>query len=231
MSMDAFLAEHYGTNKTASASQPSQDDLQKQASVELFLKLASEQNIDLNSMPDAQVEQLYSNWVKQASEEEEPASHEKKKVEEEAKKEHEEKKAAAEKFAEADFLGRTMAHALVDEMKKIAAEGGSPFPFGGHGKDEKKDEKKEEHKHPPEKSKEEEKKASAIDRLAVQTAAKLAQAAGLDPAEAQARTEAILTLNLAPQSIKVASADTVDAAIEIRALELLETAGYPVTWK
>jgi hypothetical protein len=137
MAMDAFLAEYYGTNKTASAPQ---EDLEKQASVELFLKLASESNIDLKSMPDTKVQELYDSWVSKTAAAAAPAAEgggtkvaseddeedEEKKKHEEAKKEHEEKKAAAEKVAEADFLGRVMAHSYVQEMRKIAAQATAP---------------------------------------------------------------------------------------------------------
>jgi hypothetical protein len=139
MAMDAFLAEYYGTNKTASAPQ---EDLEKQASVELFLKLASESNIDLKSMPDTKVQELYDSWVSKtaaaaaaaapaapaAPAAEDDEEDEEKKKHEEAKKEHEEKKAAAEKVAEADFLGRVMAHSYVQEMRKIAAAAAEATP-------------------------------------------------------------------------------------------------------
>ena len=131
MSMDAFLAEYYGTNKTASAPQ---EDLEKQATVDLFIKLAAEQNIDLGKMPDAQVQQLYNGFVEKLASapaatktaEEEKEEHEKeehKKKLEEAKKEHEEKHAMSKKADEADAMGRIMAHAYVQELRKIAAAG------------------------------------------------------------------------------------------------------------
>ena len=63
--MDSFLAEFYGTNKTASA--PAEEDLEKAASVELFMKLASDQKIDLASMPDEQVNALYTSWVQKTA--------------------------------------------------------------------------------------------------------------------------------------------------------------------
>jgi hypothetical protein len=130
MPMDQFLAEYYGT-KTASADQ---ENLEKEASVDLFLKLAGEEGIDLQTLPDAQVQELYARWKTAAEQEPEPgqtAAHEKKEsaekeerehVVEKAKEEHEEKKAYAEKVAEADFLGRVMAHSYVQEMRKIAGE-------------------------------------------------------------------------------------------------------------
>jgi hypothetical protein len=49
-----------------------------------------------------------------------------------AANEWQEKRAAAEKIAEADALGRIMAHAYVDELRKLASDaegGGAPPPF------------------------------------------------------------------------------------------------------
>lgn len=129
MPMDQFLAEFYGTKTAAAAPQ---EDLEKEASVDLFLKLASEEGIDLAKLPDAQVQELYTRWKTAAEEpekKEEKKEHEEEKREhvvEKAKEEHEEKKAYAEKVAEADFLGRVMAHAYVQEMRKIASEVETP---------------------------------------------------------------------------------------------------------
>ena len=265
MSMDKFLAEYYGTNKTASAPE---EDLEKQASVDLFLKLASEQGIDLKSMPDAQVQQLYSNWSEKRAEAEKAAAaapapeakvaeDEKEKLKEKAKEEHEEKKAAAEKVAEADFCGRVMAHSFVQELRNISAEeaktaGAKGAPAAGikvaempeafkkhmegkgeekheEKKDEKKDEKheeKKEHENPFAK-----KEGSAIDALAASRAVVMAKEAGFDPEQAGRKVAAVLELNLIGESAKVASAPDVEMAVGIRALELLEKAGYPVTWE
>jgi hypothetical protein len=235
-SMDQFLAEHYGTNKTAS---PAQEDLEKAASVELFLKLANEEGIDIKSMTDSQVQALYSNWATKAAEfppkkeGEEPEEKEKEKVEE-AKKEHEEKKAEAAKIAEADFLGRVMAHSYVQEMRKIAADstvktaGELPPALMAHmkGKDGKEPEKKEEEKE----HEHEDKKASAIDQLAVRRAGEIVKSAGLDPEVATKKIAAAFTLNLIEGSTKVAAAADLATAVEVRALELLERVGYPVQW-
>ena len=136
--MDAFLAEHYGTKTAAAAPQ---EDLEKQASIELFLKVASEQKIDLKAMSDVQVDELYNRWVKAAAAQttepaaaektaEEKEEEEKKEKLEAAEKEHEEKKAASEKIAEADFMGRVMAHAYVNELRKIAADTSATAPAG-----------------------------------------------------------------------------------------------------
>lgn len=72
------------------------------------------------------------------------------------------------------------------------------------------------------------KEASAtLDELALEEAVKMAHAAGLDAEQAAARVSAVFTLGL-EESTKLAS--DVDSQINIRALEYLEAAGYPVTW-
>lgn len=320
MPMDQFLAEYYGTTKTASA-----EDYEAQASVELFMKVASDEGIDLSSMADEQVNALYSNWVKAAAEEskkDEHEEHESEKEEkvEEAKKEHEEKKAAAEKVAEADFLGRVMAHSYVQELNKIAmgpTEAGMRLrhmDFSGLGERAGKAisegarsagrslkdiatgkqlreglQAKKNLAHPQAKTmaakfvmqhaapgerekamkailsgaageahknvthgaaktlglygggggalaagaylakKHHDKKASALDELAAETAVEKAAEAGWDVEEAAGRLSAVLTLG-AGESEKIAAADDLDTAVGIRSLELLEMAGYPVEW-
>lgn len=248
MAMDQFLAEYYGTNKTASAQQ---EETEKQATVDLFLKLAAEQNIDLKSMPDADVQKLYDTFVdkvagtKTAAEHEDHEKKEHEKKLEEAKKEHEEKHAMAKKAEEADAMGRIMAHSFFQEYRKIATDltvkqgGELPPALAAHMKGkEHEDGKKEEHHEPPhhdgKKEEHEEKKASAIDDLAEQQAAVLAKEANfsLEAIElVKKKVAAVRTLGLLPaESVKVASAPNIQDAIGIRALELLEKAGFEVTW-
>jgi hypothetical protein len=283
MSMNAFLAEHYGTNGGASAAQ---DDFEKQASVELFCKLASEEGIDLNSLSDAQVQGLYDGWLNKEAEEEK--KEEEKKVEK-AKEEHEEKKESAAKFAEADFLGRVMAHSFAQESEKIAwsakelgtrvVEGakGLGKSWLSHVKGENVEAAKQLHRGQLERLYEAggrhtegtpaaetgkmllkerakrvaaigapvaavgaagaagvhhatKKESSALDELAFGRAAELAYAGGFDPDEAQSKIAAAFTLDLIEDSMKVASASDLGTAVDIRALELLERVGYPITW-
>lgn len=239
MSVNKFLNEFYNTTstqKTASA-----EDLEKQASVELFMKLAQDQNIDLASMPDAQVEALYASWVQKtagAPAEKTAGEDDDKKKREAAEKELEEKKAAQEKVAEADFLGRVMAHAYAQELQKIASAKEAEMPEAlraamaakGDKKDEKKDDedKKDEKKASalPTLSK----RASAIEELAMTHAVKLAQDANFDTDEAARRVAAVVELGLVGESTKIAGVSSVDEAVHLRALELLEAAKYPVTW-
>lgn len=132
--MDQFLAEYYGTNGTAQANDE-ETKLAAAAELELFGKLAAANGIDLNALSDAQVEQLYAETFSKEAEfppgagtkakdhekDDRHENNESKDKREEAAKEHEEKKASQEKVAEADFLGRVMAHSYVQELNKIAA--------------------------------------------------------------------------------------------------------------
>jgi len=299
--MNEYLAAHYGTMNSGSPAQPS-EDLEKQAQVELFAKLAAENNIDLESLSEAQVATLWNDFQKQASAQapaektaEEAEKEEKEKKMEEAKKEHEEKKEAAAKVAEADFLGRVMAHSYVDELKKIAAAQAQPAeaPAAEAPVTETKEAAMPEHlrkalagakgvgkavgshmestgKKIVEKAtgsakgsaghmnpthakavggaahaagaaavaggaarvaegKKKEKKASALDELACSSALQKCAAAGYDLDETAQRLAAVLELP-AVENSKVASVQDLATAIDVRSLELLEMAGYPVTW-
>ena len=73
------------------------------------------------------------------------------------------------------------------------------------------------------------KESSALDTLALADAAEKAAAAGFDSDEVVERLYAVLTLG-APESEKIASVQDLESAVGIRGLELLELAGYPITW-
>lgn len=90
--MDPFLAEFYGTGA-------SPEEFEKTAQLEMLEKIAEDEGIDLNQLSPEEIEYILS--------EEEGDDLEKE---------------AFDKFAEADFLGRVMAHANWDETVKIAAE-------------------------------------------------------------------------------------------------------------
>ncbi len=252
MSMNRFLAEFYGTDGSAKTAAAATEDTEKMASVNLFMKLAADQSIDLSAMQQEEVNELYARWVKESSAPEEEAE-EKKKLKEKAEHEHEEKKAQSEKIAEADFLGRVMAHSMAAELReinKVAAAGGVLSPPVRMKTAEEEQEEKEKHnkEHPPERKDGKDgkgehehghmppafaahmKNASATEQLAVEYAYELAKAAGFDPAEAILKVASALYLGLTRPGEKSASAPTVDAAVSTRALELLEQVGYPVTW-
>ena len=78
--------------------------------------------------------------------------------------------------------------------------------------------------------KDKKKKASALDEVAAEMAVVKAAEAGWDLNEASERIAAVLILG-APEETKVASANTFETAVDIRSLELLEAAGYNVTWE
>lgn len=122
MTMNMDLAAMYGT-----PGGPSEEDQEKVAQMELFTKLAAETGIDLNQYTDEEIDQLWNETFKGASDESEKKDEKPKKEEGE---EDEEKEVAAqaefaeaqewqEKVAEMDYLGRLMAHAYVNELNEI----------------------------------------------------------------------------------------------------------------
>jgi hypothetical protein len=92
MPMNQRLEEIYGTEQGAEA------DLEKLAAAELAEKLASEGGLDLASLDPEQLEELTREVMGM------------------------ETGSDQEKLADADYLGRVMAHSYTQEMNKIAAE-------------------------------------------------------------------------------------------------------------
>ena len=275
-SMENLISEYYAQTTSANA------DIEKQAQVELFAKLAADNGIDLEQLSEDQIGYLWNETFKTAAEdkkdehEEHETAHEERveeKKEEAEKKaeaayyEYAEKRAAAAKVAEADFLGRYMAHAMTDEIKKIA---GAREAVGRAGKavgDRLERLGKgvvrtvgrtggaEAAMHPgtakaigaatlgtgatvlgggayaakKHHDKKQEKSASAIDELAAELAVEKAASVGWDQDEAVGRIVSVLTLGVG-ESEKIAFAQSLEDAVETRSLELLEAAGYPVTW-
>ena len=96
--MDPRLAEIYGT------AQVDDSDLEKAAAAELAEGLAEEDgSIDLDSLNEEQLEYLASQVLAEEGAEEEAPSEDD----------------SQEKLAEADYLGRVMAHAYVNEIRGI----------------------------------------------------------------------------------------------------------------
>jgi hypothetical protein len=123
MNMD--LAAMYGT-----PGGPSEEDLEKTAQMELFVKLAAENQIDLSQYSDDEVAQLWEETFKGAQEEGSENGGKKPPKKEGEEEEEQEKESAAlaefaeqqewqEKVAEMDYLGRLMAHAYVNELNEI----------------------------------------------------------------------------------------------------------------
>lgn len=103
--MDPFLAEFYGTGA-------SQEEMEKTAQLEMLEKIAEEEGVDLDDLSEEELEYILSEEGEEVEEDDGDDDMEKE---------------AMEKFAEADFLGRVMAHANWDEMQKIAAAEGSKW--------------------------------------------------------------------------------------------------------
>lgn len=115
--MNEWLAQMYNTNGTG-------EELEKQAEMDLFCKLAAENNIDLSQMSGEEVGALYATVFPKYAQEGEGEKKEEEETEEEKKKKKaeeyvEEKKAFQEKFAEADLMGRVMAHSFTQELGLI----------------------------------------------------------------------------------------------------------------
>lgn len=243
MSMNEFLAQYYGNTAPEAEYEKTASEEEQEAQIELFAKLAHDNGIDLEKLSEEQVQELFEATFKEASETEEPV--ETNPLEDTVKAAEEEfavKKASQEKIAEADFLGRVMAHSYVNEMRKIAESkvaNDDKDADDKPGKKEKDDGDDKDDKKAPPFMKKEEKTGSAIDELAVARACgmideynKTAAANGqgqFDEKVAEARIYAIATLGLG-ESVKVASASNTAQAVDIRALEYLQAAGYPVTW-
>ena len=119
--MNEFLARMYGTGQVKEASEMNNTD----ELLDAFCKQAAAEDINLNQLSDAQVEQLFGVYVSKIAEEEKKDDD---KDEEEKKAyayaEFAQMKEAQAKMAEADFIGRQIAHACVDELRKIASDDG-----------------------------------------------------------------------------------------------------------
>lgn len=122
MPMDPKLAALYGT------AQVDESDVEKLAAAKLAEELADDEQVDVAEMSDEQINELAAQVLAEeeaeGSEVEEPA--EKTSAAEETE-EVEETDEAQEKLAEADYLGRVMAHAYVNELTEIEKEAGPRF--------------------------------------------------------------------------------------------------------
>jgi len=200
--MDRQIAEIYGTDQLLAE----ETDQEKTAAAELLVKLAEEQGVDLNDFSDEEVAEMISDlYGGQGIEHTAEADFEAQQLELEAQ----------EKVAEADYLGRIMAHSYVQELnniEKAAAEAAPPFPPKKEEKEEDKEEKKEDKKAM-------DKAAAALDAIAQQRAFEMAKEAGYIDDEGNL---------LVDTQVKEASA--LDYEVERRALEICEANGIPVEW-
>lgn len=209
--MDEQLAAIYGTGQPVAYDQ---EDLQKTAAAELLVKLAAEQGVDLNQFSDQEIGEMITDLYKSAQEEgappfppkkEEGAEHEAKESKEKEKGEDEEEKEkeAQAKFAEADFLGRVMAHAMVQELNNIDKQASArPAPAQQPAAD----------------------PNSALEKMAQQRAWEMAKEAGYVDDKGN------LVVPQKPEQQKTAAASPLQQNVDIRALQILEAAGLPVEW-
>lgn len=298
MGMNPTLAAMYDTH---GAGRAYAEESTKIAHLELFAKAAAAQRIDLSQLDPSTQEALFQDFTAKLAQEEGEGASESESSEppakEEEEKEEEEgeegKEAAArrefhnmqewqEKNAQADFLGRRMAHAFWDEYNEISkvAKGG-PQVFQPKHKDtllgagkgapggtaKKTPEGAKMVKGLGERVREgagaagkhiaqhkgkylagagaaaalggaayaagrasKKKEASAFDVKAAEQGLKVACAAGWSEEECIGRLNSLLTLGVG-ESEKVAYAGgSYEDALNIRGLELLEEAGYPVDW-
>lgn len=114
--MDPKLAEIYGTN------QPTEADLEKLAAAELAEGLANDDQIDTDGLTEEDLEAIAQDVL--GSNEDQDEEQEKTSAAEEAQ----------EKLAEADYLGRVMAHAYVNELRTIEKTAGIADMARGAGK-------------------------------------------------------------------------------------------------
>jgi hypothetical protein len=268
--MSELLASVYQTGAA-----PSDEDKEKIAAADMFVKICDDNGIKIEDLTEGQVQTLWKTAME--GNEKCPKCGEKDckcpaakegaaQVEVEKKQaaaaEWQEKRAAAEKIAEADALGRIMAHSYVDELKKIAeGEGGGLPPAlkakmeekkeeakgnggNGNGGEEKKEEEKEGAANESQQKAaaliaelEKQKSASTggasttaqLDELAANQALAILKEAEIDDKLAYDRVSAVYTLGL-KDSEKIAHVQGFDQAVQVRALEFCEAAGFPVNW-
>lgn len=211
--MDAKLAEMYGTN------QVDETDAETLATAAFAEKMASaEENADANidGMSDEEAESLAQSLI---SDDDETASTEEpsEAASEEAEEEEEEKVASAEevlkeKIAEADYLGRVMAHAFVQERRKIASAEADKVKAAAK----KDDGKVMGHLKQKKANAETEDKVSALDQLAMARAQEILKASGIEPEQEK------------QSSIDEEKAAQLAAKVDARAFELLKEQGYEI---
>jgi hypothetical protein len=99
--MDEFLAQFYGTNQPQVNQQ---EEIEKMAQLTLLTKMAAQEGIDLNQLSNEQIAALHNEVFNQGQMQKQASNMEKE---------------AQEKFAEADYLGRIMAHSFTQELNNI----------------------------------------------------------------------------------------------------------------
>jgi hypothetical protein len=240
MSMDPWLAQVYGTAGGEAAT-----DLEKTAQAMFLQKLSAQENIDINQLSPEQQEQLVQQILmgqqaqpqqpqgqpQQAAPQGQPQPQGDPSQMDPAQVQELMMKEAQAKFEEADFLGRAMAHAYVNELEKIAEEGKLPAFMQGSGTtgtDKSSKTSAEPTKSSKEKSKSDKteksgttKTAALIEKLAEARAAEILVANGINP-----ETGAPIEAQTEPPAPQGDAEQQVQAVVDQKAVEMLKAAGY-----
>lgn len=175
-----------------------------------FVKLATEHGINLEELTDEQVNQLWNQTMKVA--EADAGSRDDADLAAAAEYEFQVKQAQAQRVQDAYIEGQIMAEGFLAKLAEADAAKRQEQPQPQHQV--------------------QQKQASALTRLAAREAVKLAADATWDPNEVAAKLEAAFILGRYDDESqsKVASAANPKQAVQLRALELLEGAGYEIDW-
>lgn len=240
MSMDPWLAQVYGTAGGEAAT-----DLEKTAQAMFLQKLSAQENVDLSQLSPEQQEQLVQQILagqqpaapqgqpqpgqpQQAAPQGQPQPQGDPSQMDQAQVQELMMKEAQAKFEEADFLGRAMAHAYVNELEKIAEEGKLPAFMQGTGTDKSSKTSAEPSKTSKEKSKSDKteksgttKTAALVEKLAEARAAEILVANGINP-----ETGAPIEAQTEPPAPQGDAEQQVQAVVDQKAVEMLKAAGY-----
>lgn len=172
-----------------------------------FVKQAHANGVDLNQVPEQEIEAAYARFregIQKAAQEH---------LEKQAAQELLEKQAAQKRLEEDFMSGRVIAQGFLHELEKhAAAQAAATQPAAA-----------------PQQTKQ----ASALTKLAFPVAIAMAEEQKHDGNVVRERIEAAFTLGMLDhleQQTKVAHAKDQEHATNIRALEMLEIAGYQVKW-
>ncbi len=106
MGMNEFLAECYDTESNLGID-PGQEDLEKQAAAEMLVEFTKQAGLNIDALNEDEIEYVYGEMVKAAEQGWSPYA--------------DDDITKTAEFQMSDFMGRVMAHAMVDEQTKIAA--------------------------------------------------------------------------------------------------------------
>lgn len=228
MPMDPQLAAIYGTGGD-------ETDTEKLAAAKLAEELVDKEELDPSKLTDEQAEELAKKVLAGAEEGEEEEEQEAKGEEEaeeetEEEEESEEKTSSAsdeaqEKLAEADYLGRVMAHAYVQELRNISSaqeKTASKAKVASKPKTASKAKKANKVANFLKKkaAAPEPKQPSALDVLAERRALEILKENGIEPGEPKQEKEE------EKQSASKEEMAALAQKVEERAFQMLQTAGY-----